>query len=76
MNTPLLITLEEDESMDSYRARWDLWWDEQDRLAEETASMERSQGRCRELRQDLMAEVWHPRRVEKLIEAGAWDVLD
>jgi Leucine-rich repeat (LRR) protein len=76
INTPLLIQMEEGESIDSYRARWDAWWDEQDRLAEEAASMGRVQSRCRELRQDLMAEIWHPRRVEKWIEAGCWDILD
>jgi hypothetical protein len=28
------------------------------------------------IKEDLMAAAWHPDRVAKLVEAGAWDALD
>lgn len=75
-NTPLLVPRKEGESINSYRLRLDAWWDEQDRLAEEALSMERSQQRCREIKEALMMEMWHPRRVEKLIEMGGFEMLE
>lgn len=39
-------------------------------------SRERIQKRCRELRQEIIAAAYHPRRVERWLELKGWDVLD
>ncbi len=62
-NTSLLISRGEEESLESYRARWNAWWDEKE-------SMERLQARCAALKEDLMAAAWAPARVERWLEAG------
>jgi hypothetical protein len=38
-------------------------------------SYQRSIGRCRAIKEELMMNRWHPRRIGPLIEAG-WDVED
>lgn len=43
---------------------------------EETASRERQQKRCRDLRQEIVAEAYKPARVEKWLDAGGFDFLD
>jgi hypothetical protein len=35
-----------------------------------------SKDRTRLLKEELVAAVWHPRRVQKLLEAYGWDTLD
>jgi hypothetical protein len=45
-------------------------WQEQPR------SKQRSQERCRIIKEDLMKAAWHPRRVEKWLEAGGFELLE
>jgi len=32
--------------------------------------------RCHQIKEELCANVYHPRRIEKLLETGGWEVLD
>jgi hypothetical protein len=51
------------ESIQNYNERWRKWREEQ-------ASKKRSQERSKVIKRDLVENVWHPRRVQKLLEAG------
>ncbi len=62
-NTPLIIQREEYESIQNYSRRWREWREEQ-------VSKKRVQERSNAIKRDLVANVWHPRRVEKLLDAG------
>ena len=75
-NTNLLLQRKEDESIESYRLRWEEWWAREELRIEELNSKNRIQDRCRELKENLMMEVWHPRRVEKWLEVGGFELLD
>ena len=66
---PLLLERKEGESIQDYNLRWREW-------REEKASRERSQERCKEIKESLIAELWHPRRVEKLLELGGFEMLE
>jgi hypothetical protein len=68
-NTPLLLQRGENESIKDYNARWRV-------LREELASKDRCQERCRQIKDDLIAEVMHPRRIERLLEMGGWEALE
>jgi hypothetical protein len=65
----LLIKVEPGETREHYIGRWNQWWDEQ-------ASKKRCQDRNRAIKEDLMAEIWHPLRVEKLLQEGGWHLVD
>jgi len=54
-NTPLILPKDENETIKSYKTRWNAWYESQAR--------KRAQGRCAAVKEDLMAAVWHPRRV-------------
>jgi hypothetical protein len=45
-------------------------WQEQPR------SKERSQERCKIIKEELMMTAWHPKRVEKWLEAGGFELLE
>ena len=68
-NTPLIIQQNFGETLQAYNLRWRAWREEQ-------ASKKRSQERCSLLKEDIIAEVWHPRRVEKLLETGGYELLE
>lgn len=36
----------------------------------------RARRRTAIIKEDLMAECWHPRRVAKMVDAGRWDLVD
>lgn len=42
----------------------------------EELAQERAQKRCRELRQEIVAAAYHPRRVEHWLEQRGWDILE
>jgi hypothetical protein len=50
------------------------------KLAEEKLRIQeekkRVQERCKVIKEDLMAAAWHPRRVEKWLETGGFDLLE
>lgn len=46
------------------------------RQMHERIAQERAQTRCRTLRQELIAAAYHPRRVERWLEARGWDILE
>jgi hypothetical protein len=48
-----------------YKQRWD-----------ELRSPIRIKERCQKIKEDLLAEVWHPRRVERLVERYGLEVLE
>ncbi len=76
---PLLIQKTEEESIAEFNLRWRAWREDQARLAEEKeekASKERQQERCKNVKEDLMMEMWKPARVESWIAAGRWDMLE
>lgn len=58
------------ESIPEYSARWKLWREEQE------ASKKRCQERTEAVKEDLIASVWHPRRVEKWLEVGGFELLE
>ena len=64
-NCPLVLQRMKGESIQDYSARWDEW-----------RVMKRNQNRCLAVKEDLMAAAWHPRRVERWIEACGIEVLD
>jgi len=64
----LLIKPEKDENKEDYILRWRKWWDEED-------SKKRCQERNETIKEDLMAEMWKPSRVEKMLESG-WEMID
>ena len=53
------------ERKQQYHARWQAEW-----------SKRRCQERCSVIKEDLMAECWHPRSVAKLLEQGGWELVD
>jgi hypothetical protein len=55
--------MEEGESLDSYRARWNAWWDEKEHE-------ERARARSAAVKEELVAAAWAPARVERWLEAG------
>lgn len=57
---------------------WDLprWIRNQQKEKREKESRERVQTRCRELRQEIVAAAYHPRRVERWLEQRGWGILD
>ena len=62
-NTPLTLKVIPDESVDDYRIRLNEWHEEQE-------SKDRIQQRTRLLFEEIVMKAWHPRKVEKWIEAG------
>lgn len=42
----------------------------------ETRFKERCIERCLKIKEELLAEVWKPSRVAKLVEAGRWDIIE
>lgn len=54
-----------DERMEDYISR-----------VREHESRLRCQERCKAVKDDLVMEVMHPRRIERLLEAGGWEVLE
>jgi hypothetical protein len=64
-NTPLILQFGEGERIQSYTRRWNTW-----------KSKIRCQERCKQIKEDLVAAVWHPRRVERLIETYGLEVLE
>lgn len=52
------------------------WRDYSLRCLDEEASAQRANERSRILLEELVASVWHPRRVEKLLEIGGFELLE
>jgi Leucine-rich repeat (LRR) protein len=65
---PLFIKQKRFESIETYTKRWSA-------LTEELIK-QRCQERCLTVKEELMAAAWHPRRVERWIEACGIEVLD
>jgi len=56
---------------------WSYWDLPKDiRIQQEWDARQRQQKRCRDLRQEIVAEAYKPTRVEKWLEAGGFDFLD
>lgn len=51
-------------------------WIRFEQRARREESRKRQQTRCRELRQEIVAAAYHPRRVERWLEMKGWDVLE
>lgn len=69
VGSPLILKIDDKESIADYEARWIPY-------REEKAARLRCQGRCLSIKEDLIAEVMHPRRIEKLLELGGFDTLE
>lgn len=65
----LVLKSEKGETSGQYIRRWNQWWNEQE-------SKKRCQERNEAIKEDLIAEVWKPERLEKLLEQGGWDLVD
>lgn len=54
------------------------WWDlpRWIRIKQKEESRARQQKRCRDLRQEIVAAAYHPRRVERWLEQRGWGILD
>jgi hypothetical protein len=63
------VYYKEGETMEAYIERIREW-------QERPLSKQRTQERCRIIKEDLMKATWHPRRVEKWLEAGGFDLLE
>ena len=62
------VYYKEGETMEAYIERIRDW-------QERPLSKQRTQERCRIIKEDLMKAAWHPRRVKKWLEAGTLDVM-
>jgi hypothetical protein len=67
-NCPLILQRGDNKSIQDYNLQWRAW-------REEKASKERTQRRTEAIKEDLMAEMWHPRRVEKMLALGGGEVF-
>jgi hypothetical protein len=65
----LVLPIEVGETIDSYRARWNAWWDEKE-------ERERAEARCEALKEELVAAAWAPARVERWLAAGGFEILE
>ena len=68
-NTPLLLQRGKDESLYSYMKRWKTF-------REERVSKQRCQERSEAVQEELVSAVWHPRRVEKIVNEYGLDILE
>lgn len=68
LRTPLILNRKNDETIADYNERWKVW-------REEKESKKRCEGRTKLLKEELVATVWHPRRVEKMLEVEGFDAL-
>ena len=68
-NTHLAIKRNKGESIKNYSARWEI-------LREEEASKKRCKERSSAIKEELIMEVMHPRRIEKLLEIGGYELLN
>ena len=66
----LLIKPMEGETIEAYEERWKPIREEQKKKCEELVNKKRIQERCLVIKEELMATAWHPRRVERLLDAG------
>lgn len=66
----LMIKRLDNESITEYRHRWTEWKEEGE------ASKKRCQERNASIKEDFIAEFWKPKRVEKMLEIGGWDLVD
>jgi hypothetical protein len=64
-DTRMHFNIENDETIQEYNERWNEW-----------RSYVRCQERCKIFKEDLMMNVWHPRRIEKLIDTYGIDILE
>lgn len=62
-NTPLIIQREKNESISDYNRRWAVW-------REEEVSRKRIQDKHRLLKEEIVIEAWHPRKVERWVDCG------
>ena len=69
MNTPLILRRVEGESIQDYNRRWGVWREEQ-------AAKRRAQERSTAIQEELVAAAWAPKRVEKWLEAGGFELLE
>ena len=65
----LRIYQNKNESIHDYEQRWKP-------IREEDASKKRCQDRCFAIRNELMAAAWDPKRVEKWLEIGGFELYD
>ena len=49
---------------------------EQHPLFDTACGRMRQKARCALLKEELIAAFWHPRRVEKMLEQGGWELVD
>ena len=64
VDTPLVLQRSKGESIADYNLRWREWREEQ-------ASKQRIQSKHRLLKEEIVMEAWHPRKVERWLELGA-----
>jgi hypothetical protein len=75
-NTLLNTKHKRGETPRAYYLRWRARREEEERRIEEAMSMERSQGRCGALKEELAAAAWAPWRVERWLAAGGFEMLE
>lgn len=59
----------ETESVETYNQRWRAWREEQ-------AAKRRAKERCAIIKEELVAAAWAPKRVEKWLEVGGFELLE
>lgn len=68
-NTHLILQRYRIESIAEYNTRWQVWREEQ-------VTKKRCQERSSAIKENLIAEVWRPDRLQKLLETGGWDMIE
>ena len=67
--TPLILQRATGESIPDYNRRWRAWREEQ-------VVKKRAQERCAIIKEELVAAAWAPKRVEKWLEVGGFELLE
>ena len=65
----LVLQREKGETIADYKLRWNEWRDEQ-------ASKQRVQSKTRLLKEELIMEVYNPKRAEKVLDTYGYEVFD
>ena len=68
--TPLILQRDVTEHLHVYNFRWRQWEEE------EKLSKKRTQYRTKRLKEEIVAKAFHPKRVERWLEEGGWELVN
>lgn len=67
--TAIVPAMKSLETVQEYKVRWNAWKEENDAPV-------RAHKRNEHIKEELMAAFWNPRRIEKILEQGGWELMD